>query len=391
MNALYLAWKYWTHYRFRSGTLTLCLALTFCAPLTLKWITSGFEKSLIRRAELTPMVLGSPGSSIDLTLHALYFQTQAPSEISYSEVDALESHQLGYSVPLFAKYQARGFPLVGTTLDYFSQRGLSITKGALFVTLGDCVIGAEVADELQLNVGDSLLATTENVFDIAGAYPLKMKIRGILSTSGGPDDRAVFADLKTTWILDGIGHGHQDLESSPVPENLTFSQSQTQIVANAALNQYTEITESNLDSFHFHGDMGDYPLTAVLIFPDNQKSRALLLGRYEGSETTQISICLEEVRGLLGMVFRAKQFFDLNHALFVGVSILFLTLTLALSWKLRQKEFDTLHQIGSPGSFVIKMLVAELVLLLIASAVLTALLSAALYGIASSLLKNSIF
>lgn len=391
MNALYLAWKYWTYYRFRSATLTLCLALTFCAPLALQWITSGFEKSLIKRAEQTPLVVGAPGSSVDLTLHALYFQTPVRTQISYRESENLEEHQLGDPVPVFAKYNARGFPLVGTTLDYFHHRQLEVATGSLFITLGDCVIGSEVADQLQIRPGDSLLATTENVFDIAGAYPLKMKVRGILTRTGGPDDRAVFADLKTTWILDGIGHGHQDLETQPVPENLTFSQSKTQIVANAALNQYTEINESNLGSFHFHGDMGDYPLTAVLFFPDTPKSRTLLLGRYEGSKVAQVSICLEEVQGLLGMVFRAKQFFDLNHALFVGVSILFLSLTLALSWKLRQREFDTLNQIGSRRGFVMRMILAELTLLFCASVVLTLVFGGGLYFMAARVITGSFF
>ena len=35
------------------------------------------------------------------------------------------------------------------------------------------------------------------------------------------------------------------------------------ITANASVVQYNEITPDNIDSFHFHGDLSDYPVGAV--------------------------------------------------------------------------------------------------------------------------------
>ena len=42
------------------------------------------------------------------------------------------------------------------------------------------VIGAEVADRLGIAAGDSLLSSPETVFDLAGVYPLKMRIVGVM-------------------------------------------------------------------------------------------------------------------------------------------------------------------------------------------------------------------
>ena len=61
---------------------------------------------------------------------------------------------------------------------------------------------------LGLGPGDSLVSSPENFFDLAGVYPLKMEIVGVLETSDSPDDLAVFTDLKTNWIIMGLGHGH---------------------------------------------------------------------------------------------------------------------------------------------------------------------------------------
>ena len=47
---------------------------------------------------------------------------------------------------------------------------------------------------------------------------------GVLEPTGTADDRVIFVDLKTSWIMAGHGHGHQDLskdaEVSNVPDTL---------------------------------------------------------------------------------------------------------------------------------------------------------------------------
>ena len=58
--------------------------------------------------------------------------------------------------------------------------------------VGECVIGKRVAEKLDIGVGDSLISSPENFFDLAGVYPLKMTVVGVLNISDTPDDRAVF-------------------------------------------------------------------------------------------------------------------------------------------------------------------------------------------------------
>jgi putative ABC transport system permease protein len=71
---------------------------------------------------------------------------------------------------------------VGTTLDYFDFRGLKVVEGRNLAVLGDCVLGARVAENLRLKPGDSLLSSPETLFDLAGVYPLKMKVVGVCFT-----------------------------------------------------------------------------------------------------------------------------------------------------------------------------------------------------------------
>ena len=43
------------------------------------------------------------------------------------------------------------------------------------------------------------------------------------------------------------------------------------IRANAKLMHYNEITANNRNSFHFHGDMQGYLVSAIIVNPDNDR------------------------------------------------------------------------------------------------------------------------
>lgn len=64
-----------------------------------------------------------------------------------------------------------------------------------------------------------------------------------------------FDDLKTAWIIEGIGHGHDDLDGTDDPEILLERDGRHR-VASPAVRTHTKITSDNIHTFHFHGDPG---------------------------------------------------------------------------------------------------------------------------------------
>ena len=102
-------------------------------------------------------------------------------------------------------------PIVGTSLDYFAFRGLRVERGRQMTRLGDCVVGAAVAEHRGLAPGGHVISSPESVFNLAGVYPLKMRVTGILAPAGTPDDDAIFVDVRTAWVIEGLAHGHTDL------------------------------------------------------------------------------------------------------------------------------------------------------------------------------------
>lgn len=376
-NAFYLATRSLWWYRGRSLTIILCLATTLWLPLTVRLLVREFQDEILQRAESTPLIIGNRGSRIDLVLHGLYFQSAPPDPLTMQEAAYVQDSGFATAIPLHIRFrtqeagQAGSAPIVGTTLEYFDFRRLTVAEGERMTRLGDCVLGARFADQSGLRPGDRLLSAPQNAFNLAGDYPLNMRVTGILSPSWSPDDDAVFVDIKTAWIIEGIGHGHQDM-SEASPEQLLSSSDDGTLRANASVLPYTEITDENEASFHFHGDEADFPVSEVLAIPADRQSQTLLLGRYASVRRNE-AICVKPrqvVDELLAMVFRIEQLFAVAAALSALVTAILLGLVIFLSVRLRAPEMRTMQRIGcARGTTVVLTSVELLIMLTLAIAV----------------------
>lgn len=387
MDSLYIAWKYVAFNKVRTVTLITCVTLVAVLPLALEVLLKESERQLLARAESTPLLLGAKGSALDLVMNGLYFSDEVPELISMAAVDAIENSELATPIPLYVRFKARRFPIVGTTLDYFDFRGLSVAQGRQLTLLGECVVGAEVAERLGLAVGDSLLSSPETVFDLAGVYPLKMNVVGILDRSHSADDLGVFVDIKTAWVVQGLVHGHEDVTQTK-DTSVIIERSDTGVIASAMLIEYTEITEENINSFHFHGASDTYPISAVMVVPNDEKSGTILRGRYlEGDSPYQLTVPTTVIGGLLANIFRIKHVLDAVILVVSFATVLVLILVFALSLRLRQREIRTVFRIGGSRFTIARLLAAEIAIVATASAVLCAVAMVAAHQYSAELVR----
>jgi len=374
IDSLYIAWRYVTFNKVRTATLIACVTLIAVLPLTLEVLLAESEQQLLSRADSTPLLLGARGSALDLVMNALYFDDEVPELITMAAENEIADSGLATPIPLYVRFKARQFPIVGTTLDYFDFRRLVIADGRQLAQLGDAVIGADVADQLGMAAGDSLLSSPETVFDLAGVYPLKMRVVGILQRSHTPDDLAVFVDVKTAWVVQGLVHGHEDLSRSE-DATIIIDRTDANVVASARVVEYTEITDQNIDSFHFHGDPARYPLSSAIVVPDNDKSGTILRGRYlAGQRPHQLVVPGTVIDGLLANIFRIKNVLDAVIFVVGIATALALTLVFALSIRLRQREISTLFRLGGSRLTIARLLIAEIAIIVTASAALCGVL-----------------
>ena len=345
-GSLHLAWRYVAHHRMRTALLALALGLTLALPLAVRDFVGIAQRELRARAEATPLVLGAKGSALELTLNALYFRRHGVEAATAKQTQALRATGLADAIPLYVRYHAQDAPIVGTSLDYFSFRNLKIAEGRIMGRLGDCVIGAKLARQYDLHAGGHLFSSPEQVFDIAGVYPLKMRIVGVLAENHSADDDAVFVDVKTAWLIEGIAHGHDDVAQSSDASTVIEKQSDN-VVATNAVRMFSEVRDANFASFHFHGDPDTFPLSAVLVLPHDAKSQALLLGRYQKArDGMQLVRPVDEIDALLSTLLQAERLAIVLLASLGVVVVLIAALVFALSFKMRRREFATLEDIG---------------------------------------------
>ncbi|MEM7386126.1 MAG: hypothetical protein AAF514_14390, partial [Verrucomicrobiota bacterium] len=304
----------------------------------------------------------------DLVLKNLYFLEGESDWITVADQRAAEARKQGRTIPLHVHFTAGKKRVVGTSIDYFEFRNLNVADGTLPFQLGDAVLGHQAALDLGLGTGDQLLTDQTSLYDLAAAYPLKLNVTGVLAPGHSPDDEVVFVDVKTAWVIAGIGHGHEDLEK-PENENLLLEKDGETLVGSAAVVEFREITPEVLNSFHFHAQEDQLPLTAAILVPDSVKSATLLRGHFSVSRELDLLKPGEVIGSLLAIVLRVKQFFDLSFLLVSVITVLFLILVLLLTLKLRDREWDTLFRMGCSRLTVFWMQAAELAILFFAAVV----------------------
>jgi len=387
-DSLYLAWRYLHYHRAKTLLLVLSLSVFLGLPLVMRAMSAVIQRSLMARAQSTPLLLGKKGSSLDLVVEALYFQPKAIEALTQADVDEIDDTGLAQAIPVRTGLMARQHPVVGTTLDYFSFRGLEIAQGRPLATLGECVVGAKAAKALDLNLGRSILTSPSTLFDLAGVYPLRLRVVGTLKPSYGPDDRAVFVDVKTAWVAEGLGHGHQNLATAD--GDVVLKRKDGTATANAKLVQFNEITDENVDTFHFHGDPTGYPVSAVIAVPHDDKAGVLLRGRLVNDLARQLLRPAQVVQGLNEQIFRFERVLRIIVWTVGLATALMFVLVMVLSWRLRADELRTMTRLGCSRWKAVQIMGAEVFLMVGASVVLAAFFGLVIAHYGETWLQNLI-
>ena len=142
-GALYLAWRYVAFHRLKSAILIGSITLILFVPVGLRVLVNQSSEQLTARAEATPLIVGAKGSALELVLNTLYFRADWPEPIPFSEAERVNASGLATGIPVYARFQARGFPIVGTSLEYFDFRGIAPAEGRQMTMLGERWIGIE--------------------------------------------------------------------------------------------------------------------------------------------------------------------------------------------------------------------------------------------------------
>jgi putative ABC transport system permease protein len=359
-DSFFLAWQYLRHHRFTTVVLVASITLIIYLPAALQVIVDNAETHFRSRADSTPLVVGPQGSPLELVLGSVYFDKPYEDVLMLDQLQRIEEQEAGLAIPLHVRFKARDCQIVGTTEDYLRLRNLRTVRGREWNLLGECLLGARAAHRLNLTVGDKLPVSSSTAFTLDNP-PLRLHVAGVLAGTETPDDEAIFVDLETAWIIEGLGHGH----AQGAPHG------------SSGAKPYTDITKENVSSFHFHDDdRAQFPITAVVVIPASEKAETLLLGQYfSPDEVAQIVRPRQVMDRLLESVLMIRSYMIAIVAVVSLATLLSLALVIILSMRLRRAEITTMSKLGCSRFTIASVLGSQIAIVVLASLLLATALA----------------
>ena len=180
----------------------------------------GFEQSVSG----TDLVVGARTSPVQLMLYAVFRLGEATNNVRWSSFQSVAAMPgVAWAVPLSLGDSHHGFPVLGTTPDYFEhfrygyRQPLVVSAGRAFSGTVDgvfeAVVGSEVARSLGYGLGQRITLSHGTGAGLLPEHADKpFTVVGILAPTGTPVDRTVHISLQAIEAI------HLDWQAgAPIP------------------------------------------------------------------------------------------------------------------------------------------------------------------------------
>ncbi|NJR69593.1 MAG: ABC transporter permease [Synechococcales cyanobacterium CRU_2_2] len=304
-------------------------------------------------ADKFDIIIGAPGSQMDLLLSAVYLQPKAVELLDgkiLSEVAV--NPEVEFVAPLAFGDTHESFPVVGSTAEFITYLGDGKLEGRVFERIEEAIAGADV----NLRIGDrftpvhghldrskSLSLDADTVTDAdadaffqaldAAHQEARKTVVGRMPRTGTPWDRALITPVESVWAIHDLPTGHDP--SGPRAQALG----------------------APFDSAFLPG------VPALVVKPKSFAGAYALRSEYRGDRTTaffpaevllQLYAVMGDARLVLSFLALATQVLVLL-GIFAGI--------LALMQLLR-RQFGVLRAMGAPRLYLFAVLWGFLALLI---------------------------
>jgi putative ABC transport system permease protein len=186
------------------GLTLISMALSVALLVGVERVRQDAQDSFEQSVSGTDLVVGARTSPVQLMLYAVFHIGDATNNIHWQTYKDIASNPaVAWTIPVSMGDSHHGFPVVGTTTDYFAHfhygesAPLAFASGIPFAGLFDTVIGAEVADHLGYHLGDKItLSHGTGDIGLTEHADKPFLVTGILARTGTPIDRTVHVSLE---------------------------------------------------------------------------------------------------------------------------------------------------------------------------------------------------
>ena len=200
MKTLRWAWQFlWS--RPLAAALNLLLLSLGLASITLVLLVNHqIQQAFARDLAGIDVVVGAKGSPLQLILSGV-FQIDTPTgNVPLAAVQALQANpQVAKLIPISMGDSFKGYRIIGTTPDYLSHYAGVMASGALWQAPMQAVLGAKVARDTGLRVGDSFVGSHGLGGGGHAHGQTPYVVTGVLAPSGSVMDRLILTPTESVW------------------------------------------------------------------------------------------------------------------------------------------------------------------------------------------------
>jgi putative ABC transport system permease protein len=200
MKTLRWAWQFlWS--RPLAAALNLLLLSLGLASITLVLLVNHqIQQAFARDLAGIDVVVGAKGSPLQLILSGV-FQIDTPTgNVPLAEVQALQANpQVAKLIPISMGDSFKGYRIIGTTPDYLSHYAGVMASGAMWQAPMQAVLGAKVARDTGLRVGDGFVGSHGLGGGGHAHGQTPYTVTGVLAPSGSVMDRLILTPTESVW------------------------------------------------------------------------------------------------------------------------------------------------------------------------------------------------
>ncbi|MDH0143214.1 ABC transporter permease [Aquipseudomonas alcaligenes] len=203
MHLLRIALASLANRRFTALLTVFAIALSVCLLLAVERVRTEARASFASTISGTDLIVGARSGSVNLLLYSVFRIGNATNNIRWDSFETLSKHpQVKWAIPLSLGDSHRGYRVLGTDTGYFEHyrygRGqpLQLAQGKPFADLFEVVLGAEVAEALNYQLGEQIvLAHGVATVSLTQHDDKPFRVVGILARTGTPVDRTLHISL----------------------------------------------------------------------------------------------------------------------------------------------------------------------------------------------------
>ncbi|MDX1479457.1 MAG: FtsX-like permease family protein [Saprospiraceae bacterium] len=389
MNLLKLSWKNLTSkpWSLLLSTVLFALGVGLISLLFLleKQLQEKFESNLAG----IDLVIGAKGSPLQMILSSMYHIDAPTGNIALQDVRPFlnPNHPLiETAIPLALGDSYRTYRIVGTTHEILDMYGVEIGEGEIWARDMEATIGAAVAEELGMQIGDVFASSHGFLDDEQFAHDHDFKVVGILAPSGTVLDQLILTTVQSFWHV----HGHAEEAAPAVAEEQDEDHAEDDHDHGDDEHDHAEDDHSHDEGDHDHAaetdphaghDHGpivplleedpEEEITSLLIKFKARNYQALNMQRSinENTDLQAVTPAIE-INRLFSLMDAGEQALRLLAVVIMFVSGLSIFISLYSSLKERKYELALMRVSGaSPGKLFLMIVLEGLLLAMIGYAI----------------------